>query len=165
MKNVIKNHIFSKIIILLIFISLYIFLFCMAFNIAFSPCEPNQKEYEIFCFSSPFILPILISFYIYHWFINKGGNLVISYSKSLLTTIAILLVSLSCAIFFTNIVQTYLEHKYLGTKMYSNYFELKCGCDDYQLKNLLFSSSMSIGTFIGGLLLYSFIILIKKIKV
>ena len=164
MKNVSKNQKFVKIMILFIFTSLYIFFFCIAFNIAFSPCETSQKEYELFCFSSPFILPLLNSFYIYHWFMNNSGNPFIRYLKALLITILILLICLYFAILFTNIVETYLEHKYVGTEIYNNYFELKCGNDNYQLKTLLYSLLMSTGTFVGGLLLYSFIILIKKIK-
>lgn len=144
------------------FISMYVFFLCMAFNIAFSPCETDHIEYEIFCFASPLILPILVGVYIYHLFLNKRDNLFLSNSKALLSTIVILSICLSFAIFFTNIVKAYLENKYVETEIYANYFELKCGCDDYQLKDSLFSLLMSTGTFIGGLLFYSLIIFINK---
>lgn len=165
MENGNENLKFGKTIILLIFISLYIFFFCNAFNIEFAPCEPSQKELEIFCFSSPFILIILISFYIHKLLTNNGrNNLIISYLKSLFISIFILFICLSLATLFTNVVQTYLDQKYVGTKMYSNYFELKCGCDNYQLKTKLFSLIMCFGTFIGGLLQYSFVILKRNFK-
>lgn len=162
MANIIKNHKILKVTILLIFISMYVFFLCMAFNIAFTPCETKHIEYEIFCFASPLILPTLVGVYLYHLFLNKRGNPFLSSSKALLLTIVILSICLSFAIFFTNIIEIYLENKYVDTEIYDDYFVLKCGYDDYQLKDFLFSLLMSIGTFIGGLLFYSLIILINK---
>lgn len=152
----------KKTAILLIFTGVYVFLFYMAFDLAFASCGSTSGDFEIFCFASPVILPVSISLFIYHWFMSKKGNPYIRYFIAFLTAVVFLTICLCVAICIYDFFVLYWKSKYTGTEMYDNYFELRCGWDDYSLRAIPTGLLLSTGSMLGGLLQFCFIVLIKK---
>jgi hypothetical protein len=132
------------------------------------PCEPGGDEAVIFVFSSPFVLPLLTSIIVYCWIIRKSGKPLKDYIKALLFSVLGLVICIFSVVCIGGFVETFLKNKYYGTEMYGQYFEIPCGMD-YEMMTVLPNSLIwSIGTIIGGFILWGLVslaqILTTRIK-
>ena len=142
--------------------SLYMALLSKAFSVAFAPCEPTDKALEFFCYSTPFLLPLLISTVVYNWLIEKKERTIKTYLKILLVTIVALVICLFFVIILTNIIWSFFESKYFKTDIYYYLFELKCGWDEYTIKDFPLSILVFSGTLIGCFMQWALVLVLKK---
>ena len=145
------------IILLILFVGFYIFLLSYAAAVEFAPCEPSNYNRQAFVFLSPVILPLLTSIIVYCWIMRRSEKPIIDYLKAFLFSTVGILLCVFFALYVVGTIWTLLENNFYDTDTYKRISEIKCGCDDEMMKDFPFSLIISIGTMVGGVILWCFV--------